>query len=186
MKKLNIHLPSLVTAALYTLMAGQSALADDTEVLIGPGGQAWATPNVLFIMDTSGSMGSNIAGDTPTATDPSRLSIVQGVFNDLMTTNSGFNVGLMRFSNNGSGGYFVSPMQELNANTRAGIIAASDAFTAGGNTPLSETLYEATRYYRGMSVDYGDSSAPGTNHPDVVSGGNYISPITSQCQRNFV
>ena len=185
MKKIKIHLPSLAGAILYTVMTGQSALADDTEVLIGPGGVAWSVPNVLFIMDTSGSMAGNVAGGTATATDPSRLSIVQGVFSNLMNDNSGFNVGLMRFNSGGTGGYIVSPMQKLNSSTRAGIIAASDAFTAGGNTPLSETLYEATRYYSGMSADYGSNSVNGV-FVDSDNSNNYLSPITSQCQKNFV
>ena len=163
MTKPTFHLRSLSATLLVLLFAGHPVLADDTEVLIGPGGQAWAKPNVLFIMDTSGSMGNNIAGGTATATDPSRLSIVQGVFANLMNTNSGFKVGLMRFDSGGQGGFFVTPMQELNSSTRSGIISASNNFTAGGNTPLSETLYEAARFYKGLSVDFGDDSSPSTN-----------------------
>ncbi|MDT8385065.1 MAG: PilC/PilY family type IV pilus protein [Gammaproteobacteria bacterium] len=180
------HLRSLSATLLVLLCAGHPVLADDTEVLIGPGGQAWAKPNVLFIMDTSGSMGTNIAGGVATAADPSRLSIVQGVFADLMNTNSGFNVALMRFDASGNGGYFVTPMQELNDSTRSSIITASNNLSDGGNTPLSETLYEAARYYGGLTVDYGDSSTPGINHADVFSGNNYDSPITSQCQANYI
>ena len=180
MTKIKFQLRSLSATLLVLLFAGHPVLADDTEVLIGPGGQAWAKPNVLFIMDTSGSMGDNIAAGTPTATAPSRLSSVQDVFENLMNNNSGFNVSLMRFDNGGNGGYFVTPMQELNTSSRAGIIAASDAFTAGGNTPLSETLYEAARFYGGLSVDHGDSSNPDTNHADVFTGANYDTPISSQ------
>lgn len=186
MTKIKLHLRSLSATLLILLFAGHPVLADDTEVLIGSGGQAWAKPNVLFIMDTSGSMGNNIAGDTATATDPSRLSIVQSVFEDLMNNNSGFNVGLMRFDSSGNGGFFVRPMQELNSTSRAGIISTSNDFTAGGNTPLSETLYEAARFYGGLSVDFGDSSNPDTNHADVFTGNNYDTPISSECQANYV
>lgn len=174
-------LRSLSATILILLFSGQPVWADDTEVLIGPGGVAWATPNVLFIMDTSGSMGTV---DNRSIEPRSRLKIVQDVFADLMRTNSGINVGLMRFASSGNGGYFVSPMQQLNASSRTDIIAASDSLHHGGNTPLAETLYEATRYYRGMSVDFGTMSVSGARDPDNSS--NYLSPITSQCQANYV
>ena len=181
MEKFKPHLLNLLAALLFTLFSGQAVLADDTEVLLGPTGQL----NVLFIMDTSGSMGTVDDADA----DPrSRLGIVQDVFEALMNDESywGINVSLMRFDNNAQGGYFVSPMQELNSSTRTSIIEASNTFTAGGGTPLSESLYEAARFFRGISVDYGDSSSPGTNHAGVFSGSNYISPITSQCQTNTI
>ena len=181
MKMTPQHLRSLSATLLACLFAGQPVWADDTEVLIGPGGEAWATPNVLFIMDTSGSMGGV---DDPSTEPRSRLEIVQDVFANLMRTNSGINVGLMRFDSGGSGGYFVSPMQLLNDSSKDDIIAASDALNHGGNTPLAETLYEATRYYRGMSVDFGIMSVSGARDPDNTS--NYLSPVTSQCQANYV
>lgn len=189
-----LHLRSLSATLLILLCAGHPVLADDTEVLIGAGNQA----NVLFIMDTSGSMADNIAGNTPATGESSRLQIVQGVFADLMRNPAyqGFNVALMRFDKNGHGGYFVTPMQALNTSTQDSIIAESNAFIANGNTPLSETLYEAARYWRGMTVDYGDSSSPGINVSAVMdadatlstyvdNSAHYISPITSQCQKNY-
>jgi len=189
------HLRSLIASLLIILFAGHPVLADDTEVLIGPGGQARATPNVLFIMDTSGSMST--VDDTEADHPRSRLEIVQGVFADLLGNSfyHGMNVALMRFDRSANGGYFVTPMQELNDSTSGDIIAASNAFTADGNTPLSETLYEASRFFGGLSVDYGDSSSPGINTAAVMdadatldsyedNSANYISPITSQCQKN--
>jgi type IV pilus assembly protein PilY1 len=166
----------------YILISGQPVLADDTEVLIGPGGQAWATPNILFIMDTSGSMGGVDDANTEPRT---RLRIVQDVFKDLMNNNAGFNIALMRFDSGGSGGYFLTPMQTLNSNSRSTIISASENLSANGNTPLSETFYEAALFYSGGTVDYGDSSTPGTNDSGVFNDNDYISPITSQCQRNY-
>lgn len=177
------HRLSALASLLYVLSVGHPVLADDTEVLIGPGGQAWATPNVLFIMDTSGSMAWGVDRDyvAPPPGEPTRLKIVQDVFRDLINTNSGFNVALMRFDRWSRGGYFVTPMQELNTTTRSSIIAAADAFRASGGTPLSETFYEAARFWGGMSVDYGSRY----NHPGVQNGRRYISPINSQCQRNY-
>ncbi len=185
MTKPTIHLRSLSATLLVLLFAGHPVLADDTEVLIGAGGSAWAKPNVLFIMDTSGSMSTV---DDAAVDDRSRLAIVQNVFSGLMnnTNYQGMNVALMRFDSGGHGGFFATPMQELNSTTSDSNTATSNAFTAGGNTPLSETLYEAARFYGGLSVDFGDSSNPSTNHADVFTGGNYDSPITSECQANYV
>ncbi len=159
-------------STLYVLSAGHPVLADDTEVLVGSG-QA----NILFIMDTSGSMGSS----PPSGGPLSKLNIVKGVFSDLMTNYSGFNVALMRFNSNGDGGHFISPMKPLNSSTRSSIIGASSGLTASGSTPLSETFYEAALYWGGKTVDYGSVD----NVAGVASGGNYISPITSQCQKNY-
>ena len=193
------HLHAFNATVLTILFAGHPVLADDTEVLLGSGGQAWSTPNVLFIMDTSGSMANDINGRSPTKNNPSRLSIVQGVFADLMNDSSyhGMNIGLMRFDRDANGGYFVSPMQALNFSTSAGIVNESNNFTANGYTPLAETLYEAARFYGGLSVDYGDNSAPGTNTAavmdvDITASGyidntaKYLSPITSHCQKNYI
>jgi len=180
---------TLLGAMLYTLTAGQPVLADDTEVLVGTGGVSWATPNVLFIMDTSGSMARDVDGNLPPAAgQDSKLTIVKNVFDNLINDSAylGLNIGLMRFDQGGTGGYFVTPMQILSTSTRSDFVTAANNFTAQGNTPLAETLYEAARFYRGMSVDFGDDTTPGVNDPAVVDGANYISPINSQCQKNYI
>ncbi len=184
---------TFILSLLYVLTAGHPALAEDTEVLTGPGGQSWSIPNILFIIDTSDSMANTVVGDEPTAQDPSRLSIVKDVFADIMTDYSGFNVGLMRFATGGQGGYFVSPMLLLDndtSGTQGDIIRASRGLGPNGSTPLAETLYEATRFFRGAPVGYGsgrgEDNLVDKNVPGVSANGNYISPITSQCQGNYV
>jgi len=178
---------ALCASTLYILAAGHPVLAEDIEVLVGPGGQTGIIPNVLFIMDTSGSMRRDVAGNSPPEEGPSRLEIVQDVFADLMTNNSGINVALMRFNPNNTGGRFTTPMQVLNTDTRDDIIAASSALTAEADTftPLAETLYEAALFWQGDTVDYGGAPSPNANVAGVSSNGNYISPISSQCQRNY-
>lgn len=57
--------------ALLTL-TGSLALADDTEIYLSTNteiGGDYAKPNILFVMDTSGSMGDNIAIEVPPDTD---------------------------------------------------------------------------------------------------------------------
>lgn len=123
-------------------------------------------------------------------TTKTRISIVQETFASLMNSTSGINAGLMRFdSGSAQGGYFIQPMAELNSTTRPTLIASSNALTANGYTPLAETLYEASLFYRGQSVYYGDSSSPATNIASVLDTSDttkYKSPIEYQCQKNFV
>jgi len=51
-----------------------------------------------------------------------------------------------------------------------------------GSTPLSETLYEAKRYFAGQTAHY-DSS---TDVDGLFDGNNFDSPIAEACQPNFV
>jgi type IV pilus assembly protein PilY1 len=60
-------------AAALTVVAAVPAAADDTEIYIGqPTGTSTASrPNILFVMDTSGSMGTNVT--TQTTYDPKEV-----------------------------------------------------------------------------------------------------------------
>jgi type IV pilus assembly protein PilY1 len=118
-----------------------------------------------------------------------RLAVVQQAFSDLINSTSGVNAAVMRYSQNGQGGYFVSKMQPVDSSTRSSMISAVNAFTPNGYTPLAETLYESSLFYRGQSVDFGDSSTPGTNVSGVLDSSDtskYQTPIKYQCQKNFV
>jgi type IV pilus assembly protein PilY1 len=64
--------PILSTCALLVSFAGGTARADDTEVYVGqPTTAADGRPNVLFIIDTSGSMDGDV--DTQEAFDPAQI-----------------------------------------------------------------------------------------------------------------
>lgn len=125
-----------------------------------------------------------------TTVTQTRLQIVQDVFSNLVDSVSGINMAVMRYDDTSGtdnhGGYFVMPMQELTAANRADYKAAVNAFTPGGYTPLSETLYESYLFYRGDPVLFGNATTPGTNVAGVLDGSNYQSPIVYPCQKNFV
>ncbi|MDB4282000.1 VWA domain-containing protein, partial [Paraglaciecola sp.] len=55
--------------------------ADDTEIFFGGGSNSDATPNVLFVIDTSGSMGNNVSG-----TNDSRITVVKDALTELVST----------------------------------------------------------------------------------------------------
>ncbi|MGH8495815.1 MAG: pilus assembly protein [Gammaproteobacteria bacterium] len=124
-----------------------------------------------------------------------KLEIMQEVSNDILDSISGVNVGLMRFSRNGGstheltaeGGMVVWAMEDIET-ARAGMQAKINSFTAQGNTPLAESLYEAGQYWAGRKVDYGLNSVP---EPSIASSrmpgdqSLYKAPGNFACQKNF-
>jgi len=122
-----------------------------------------------------------------------RLKIVQEVFSNLIDSTSGVNAAVMRFDNKSQelnkGGYFVTPMQEINAANRQGFKDTVNAMTPSGYTPLAEAMYEAARYYRGEGVEFGDNTSPATNNTGVLDStdtSKYKTPIEYQCQQNSI
>ena len=83
--------------SLLIVISSGSVYAEDTEIFAGE--LPPSKPNVLFLLDQSGSMNTEMgtAGDT-------RLSTLQDAFNAVVTDPdiAGLNVGLMSFSKNGS------------------------------------------------------------------------------------
>ena len=196
MKKFKPGLLNLIAATLATLLCGHPAVADDTEVLIGSGREA----NVVFILDTSGSMAWGVAGRNSTITtdNPTRISVLKTVFSQLMDDydEAGINVALMRFdstssNNNNTGGSFITPMQPLNSTSSTTIKAAVNNLSANSSTPLAETLYEAGLFFRGEDVHFGNLATPNNVDGVLVSPDNdgtdtYKSPIEFQCQKNTI
>ena len=92
-----------------------------------------------------------------------RLEIMQEVLTTLLTNlDDNVNVGLMRYSNDtgnnddyaAQGGMVVKEMGRIEDNREA-MKTEINSWNAAGWTPLSETLYEATQYYRGDKVYFG-------------------------------
>lgn len=149
-----------------------------------------------------------------------RLDVVRAAAASFLNSLPDLNVGVMRYSTNSSsysnsdsaaaGGMIMSPVTPLSPK-RAQLIAditSSDKYLPHGWTPLSETLFEAYRYFSGGPVEYGKNSmictrvnsSPGQNgtcagstymrsFPSVAEshdGTNYISPATESCQANYI
>ena len=107
-----LQLKQTVLAALL-IFASSSGQADDTDIYMGTGTSdaAETHPNVLFILDTSGSMNSRDAGANRRT---SRMSVLKDAMGDLLTTLDNVNVGLSRFSD--SGGSVLFPISPINGN----------------------------------------------------------------------
>ena len=99
MKKTNQrkHLLRPMMAGLAALWVMTPVWADDTEIFFGNFSGGDFLPNVLFIMDTSGSMRSAPESGGRDA----KIDIVKDALKQLANEISGVNVGLMRFSNPG-------------------------------------------------------------------------------------
>lgn len=125
--------------------------------------------------------------DAANVTSSTRLQVVKDVLTELTNSLTNINLGLMRFDSSSNGGMIDVPVSDI---TTSGALIRSkiNDYTANGYTPLEETMYEATRYYRGENWEFGDSSLP---NESVVSSrvgatSQYNSPIKASCQKNHI
>lgn len=150
----------------------------------------------------SGNYLNYIASEPPvTAT---RLQVMKTALTSVIEASEGINVGLMRYSRNGSGGLVITPMGPIE-DVKTDFLFELSKMWDGGNTPISESYYEAVKYMQGSSVDYGDSSSveqlvsPGasttTENVSRLSHSNsrtpagssiYKSSISDTCQKNYI
>lgn len=176
-------------AFLYSLLAASVALADDTEIYVPkdlPADQ-YVRPNILFVLDSSGSMDSEVSSKL------TRIQVLKNVVNNLideLKVKEDVNVGFMRYNPNtrsdgkDGGGYILSPVQRLTNANAASMKAVVESIKAGGNTPLLETYYEAYLYMTGQNRLWG-AWAPGSV-ASSRNGETYISPIEHSCQPSHI
>ncbi|MBT8089094.1 MAG: PQQ-binding-like beta-propeller repeat protein [Gammaproteobacteria bacterium] len=70
MKSQNVKALSIGTSFVLTILAGMPAVADDTELLVvDPSNISGTPPNIMFILDTSGSMGDPVSTTRPYDSD---------------------------------------------------------------------------------------------------------------------
>ncbi len=183
-------------AFLYSLLSVSIALADDTEIYVPkdlPADQ-YVRPNILFVLDSSGSMGSTVAGTGGLSRNQVLKNVVNNLIDDIKVKED-VNVGFMRYNrntlNNGTdgGGYILSPVERLTNANAASMQAIVNAIPASGNTPLLETYYEAYRYIAGLNRVWGfpnnNGNTPGSAAASL-SGETYKSPIEHSCQKSHI
>ena len=100
------------TLLLSSLCLSPLVTADDTEIFYSRASQdADSNPNILFILDTSGSMSNwDDAGS-------SRMDRMKQAMNSLLDQSSGYNVGIMGFSGTAKGGSIRFPIGDLEADS---------------------------------------------------------------------
>lgn len=111
-----------------------------------------------------------------------RMEIMQGVARNLADTVTGVNIGLMTFNLNqaSEGGRVLNNVRDVKINADD-FKDEVDALYPSTNTPLSETLFGAMRYYQG-GKPFLDKNPRG----ETISNGKYISPIELECQSNNI
>ncbi|MDH5324200.1 MAG: PilC/PilY family type IV pilus protein [Gammaproteobacteria bacterium] len=204
MNKLNNHWKPLTVAFLYTSLCAVPVWADDTEIYSSNRNAAGGDPvNVLFIIDTSGSMDEPLTGESDkdnnkTTGGPNRMDAVKQVINEILYAPgggvnpefSGKNLALMRFDNtsgNAEGGSFLTGFLRLSDTNATTLSSQVQSLSPSGSTPLAETFLEAALFYQGKAPKYGNTANP----PNVCEvkdnvDGLYISPfntadITNSC-----
>ncbi len=108
---------------------------------------------------------------SPSSAMQQKIVIAKQVLTDLIDAITGVRMGLMVF-NNSEGGHIVSAVADMTAAGKTSLKSSVNSASAGGWTPLGETLYEAGLYFSGAASYY--------------NSGTYTSPIQAACQKNYV
>jgi type IV pilus assembly protein PilY1 len=107
---------------IYFFLSANSSFADDTEIFFTNNNTSAQIPNVLFIVDTSGSM-----RNSPQGSNDSRLAIVQDALIDILDNIDNVNVGLSRFSV--PGGPILYPVTYIDTPVDPEVVSAIDKST---------------------------------------------------------
>ena len=120
----------------------------------------------------------------PPGTSMRRTDIVKAVTKNVLGSINNVNVGFMRFYDS-EGGPVIHGIKDLDSNrTAAGQVV--DNIPANGWTPLSETLYEAALYWRGMPAQYGGLGATDPDALDSIIPMVYKQPAEYACSKNYI
>lgn len=171
-----------ISTCLYSSLSFQAAIADDTEIYVPkdlPADQQ-VRPNIMFVLDSSGSMRSEVANTGGQSRNQVMRSVVKNLIDELKAKED-VNVGIMRFRGS-NGGYLLKESSRLtNANATA-LKNTVDTVPASGSTPMAETFYESYRYFSGQAPVWG----AGHSVASSISGGSYKSPIEHSCQQSHI
>ena len=141
-----------------------------------------ATTNCTLSIQTQPSSGSIAIGQV--ITSPSSLACA------LIKTGSGNTWTITKTALNTSNATLTATSQTtLNSSSKMTDII--NCFIPNGSTPLTETLYEAYKYFTGGSITFGNNSSP---HYSVaksrtnqsMTSNTYDSPMDNTCQNNYL
>ncbi|WP_139117206.1 PilC/PilY family type IV pilus protein [Endozoicomonas atrinae] len=170
-----MRLHTILGLSLFLGFAGKVFSADiDLFVKEVPSNQRGV---VVFIMDTSGSMG--VLVDSGGGLSVTRMDVAKAALSRFILSAKNINIALASFS--WEGGKIDFPSQNVETG-RQTALNVNNNYVASGGTPLVGSLYEIYRYLGGFSrqFDNGQSTA------GAFSGSNYRSPIVNQCQKSNV
>lgn len=145
------------------------------------GGTRYERRYLRFLLDTYATAAAfDAAVSSGAVPSEHRMKVAREVAQNLVKNTVGVRFGYSVFNQpTGSGNqYNGAPGGQIAANcsTRTSadtstLVTAIGGILAETNTPLAETMYEITRYFRGLSSQY--------------NSGTHTSPIQYRCQKNF-
>jgi type IV pilus assembly protein PilY1 len=154
---------------------------------VGNGNTRYSTAYISYLLYATTASYKDYTTDKAVPNDY-RINVARNVSAALVASNRNLRIGLATFNppaagNSGPGGYIAREVNDLSqtastttaqANTNYNaLISSINGLAAIANTPLAETYYEVTRYFRGLAPYY--NTTPTT----------YTSPIQYRCQRNY-
>ncbi len=133
--------------------------------------------------------------ESPVLVNTTRYNTMVQVVDEMLRRISQVNAGLMWFTYS-SGGFVDKEVLNLQTySNRLDLLSVVNTPQSNTWTPLSETLYEAYLYYTGGEIDWGENSGAlgDTGSAESVDASRvsgdlelYESPITEECQKNYV
>ncbi len=135
--------------AIVLLFAQQSSRAEDIDLFVGRAAGTNSTPNVLFILDSTGNWSTPFTAE---------IAALKGTFDAMAVNADGtakFNVGIMMFAESPrKGGYVraaIRPMNATNKGLYSALINSLDKnVDQGADALYAYTMAEAYRYFGGM------------------------------------
>ncbi len=170
MKRLSKILYLTVVTLLYSFASLQAVYADDTEIFFVPADDLDnVRPNIMFVIDSSGSMGWGIDGTRDVPLAEQRMTIVQEVMDTVLQDLTNVNAGLMRF-NNGEPGPVIYPVLNVDlpatpvvtneisdgnndATEDAGIVSFTDQAILINNTEYMALRFEGLNIPQGAQIE---------------------------------
>lgn len=152
---------------------------------VGNEGTRYSTAYLAYLVSLANGSNRDFTGGTVIPSDY-RINVARTVSTALVAANRSLRMGLATFyaaTNQyaARGGYISRPVADLQVTDDTTAATANDNFSrmnsaiaalgAVSNTPLAETYYEVTRYFRGLTPYWGS--------------GTYTSPIQYRCQKNY-
>ncbi len=156
-----------LTIAWPLALLAQGVLADDTEIYFTNDAATESVANVLLVLDYSGSMKLSPEGDTladPLNDPNSRVAIMRRVVEKVVNgAPSSIAMGVVNYGGHtfpATANGIKYPVKVLTTEQRQGVLDTVNGFVPEGYTPIVQSLYEASLYFRGAPADYGNDPNP--------------------------
>lgn len=144
---------------------------------------------LAYLFNTYTAASNDLQAEPDSAVPKSyRMQVARDAAKGIVQENRSMRIGLATFnapsgSDSGPGGSIVRGVKSLVAvsdvtqaqaeQNYSDLLSSIDGLAPEANTPLAETYYEVSRYFRGLSRFQGGGE------------GNYTSPVQYRCQKNF-